>query len=391
MRVKPTVAARVDEDEVSDLAVRWQKGDQAAAARLYGACHEELLSRMSCYAVGDTDAEDLAHDVWLKLHRSIDLYNTSLPFWPWMGRIAKNHGIDVLRRRGIRVEEIAEPTLLETTPTHESDLAHQLDQRSVIRAALEQLPERQRDVVVSVLWLDEPQSEVACRLGLTNNALRQLLHRARRAMRMSLERAGVTVRDLCLAPALLIRPTWGRVVRWGTRDNSLIIQPIAVAVTAVALAAAVATVRATPDSGGERSSPAATPLAGPLTDGAADIPTHQPVAASGTTRRRIDRGHAARATDTRRSSAQETTPSLVDHPGVTLPDGTSITTGPESEPDYAYGVEADVTGDQVQVVGQESYGEDPTAEAADRQACDVFSWGVPGTYCYGKRAEPDRE
>jgi RNA polymerase sigma-70 factor, ECF subfamily len=51
-----------------------------------------------------TDGEDVAQDALFRAYRSLDTYDDSRPLAPWLFRIAHNHCIDFLRRRGVRIE-----------------------------------------------------------------------------------------------------------------------------------------------------------------------------------------------------------------------------------------------------------------------------------------------
>jgi RNA polymerase sigma-70 factor (ECF subfamily) len=49
-----------------------------------------------------TDGEDVVQDALFRAYRSLDTFDDSRPLAPWLFRIAHNHCIDFLRRRGIR-------------------------------------------------------------------------------------------------------------------------------------------------------------------------------------------------------------------------------------------------------------------------------------------------
>jgi RNA polymerase sigma-70 factor, ECF subfamily len=51
-----------------------------------------------------TDGEDVVQDALFRAYRSLDTYDESRPLAPWLFRIAHNHSIDFLRRRGVREE-----------------------------------------------------------------------------------------------------------------------------------------------------------------------------------------------------------------------------------------------------------------------------------------------
>src|ERR1035437_763075 len=67
------------------------------ARRVFGLCRYMLNSREG--------AEDATSEVFLKLQRSIESYDGSIPFPRWLLRVAGNQCIDALRRRqrGLKV------------------------------------------------------------------------------------------------------------------------------------------------------------------------------------------------------------------------------------------------------------------------------------------------
>jgi RNA polymerase sigma-70 factor (ECF subfamily) len=63
-----------------------------------------------------TDGEDVVQDAVFRAYRSLDTFDDSRPLAPWLFRIAHNHCIDFLRRRGVREEAeaaAAEPDFIE--------------------------------------------------------------------------------------------------------------------------------------------------------------------------------------------------------------------------------------------------------------------------------------
>ena len=76
--------------------------------RVFGLCRYMLNSREG--------AEDATSEVFLKLQRSIESYDGSIPFPRWLLRVAGNHCIDALRcrQRGAKViVEVEDPTAIE--------------------------------------------------------------------------------------------------------------------------------------------------------------------------------------------------------------------------------------------------------------------------------------
>ncbi len=86
--------------------------------RVFGLCRYMLDSRES--------AEDATSEVFLKLQRSIESYDSSIPFPRWLLRVAGNQCIDALRRqrrgRQVIVEVEDGATVLEAASDEQSPL-----------------------------------------------------------------------------------------------------------------------------------------------------------------------------------------------------------------------------------------------------------------------------
>src|SRR5436190_16432893 len=107
--------------------------------RVFGLCRYMLDSRES--------AEDATSEVFLKLQRSIESYNGSIPFPRWLLRVAGNQCIDALRhrKRGLRhIVEVEEGVaVIEAAASEPSPLGALLstEERSQVRDAIARLPE----------------------------------------------------------------------------------------------------------------------------------------------------------------------------------------------------------------------------------------------------------
>ena len=99
---------------------------------------------------------------------------------PWLHRIVHNTALNALRVAGYDYDELRE------TLEGSGGPAELAERRAVVRgtlAGLAALPERQRDALLQIAVEGRTQDEVAAELGLTQSAVRQLVHRARTALR----------------------------------------------------------------------------------------------------------------------------------------------------------------------------------------------------------------
>src|SRR5664279_1189818 len=107
--------------------------------RVFGLCRYMLDSR--------ENAEDVTSEVFLKLQRSIESYDRSMPFPRWLLRVTSNQCIDALRRRKRGRQVIVEGeegvAILEAASPELSPLGAALsaEERSEVRDAIAHLPE----------------------------------------------------------------------------------------------------------------------------------------------------------------------------------------------------------------------------------------------------------
>jgi RNA polymerase sigma factor (sigma-70 family) len=110
---------------------------------------------------------------------------------PWLKTVARRVAIDRVRRRreyasGLPVE------LEKWASDHDGnpeDMVVRAERSAEVRRALEQMPKRYRDVLLTYAEEESP-ARVARRLGLTPKATWTLLSRARTRLRVDLERLG---------------------------------------------------------------------------------------------------------------------------------------------------------------------------------------------------------
>lgn len=171
--------------EVRLAIARAKQGDRDAIRLLYIRYSGNVYGYLRSIVRDDREAEDLTQHVFLKLMTAIGKYqDQGVPFSGWLLRLARNVALDHLRRR-------------RPTPTEEVFDAHSHnddeDAREHARdlhAALDSLPDEQRQVMIMrhVVGLSPP--EIAERMGRSESSVHGLQHRGRRALQLELSRLG---------------------------------------------------------------------------------------------------------------------------------------------------------------------------------------------------------
>ena len=125
-----------------------------------------------------SDAEDVVQETLLAIHLKRHTWDTRRPIRPWIAAIARNKLIDALRRRGHRIEvQIEDIDVVQD----QEECTDPLDRYELDRM-LQNLNERQRDIVRSLSLNGASVRETAQRLAMGESAVRVTLHRALAAL-----------------------------------------------------------------------------------------------------------------------------------------------------------------------------------------------------------------
>jgi len=125
-------------------------------------------------------AEDAVQQTFLKAYQSMVSGDAELNLRPWLYRIAHNASLNLLRQNGWSHEELDENFDGVQRPDQALELRERLHD---MVAAVNALPERQRDAMLLREIDGLSYEEIAAAMGVGDGAVRQLLHRARATLR----------------------------------------------------------------------------------------------------------------------------------------------------------------------------------------------------------------
>jgi RNA polymerase sigma-70 factor (ECF subfamily) len=172
---------------------RWvkaaQSGSEQALEHLYRR-HWPWAHRAAYLVVHDAAAaEDIAQEAFLAAIRSLDRFDRSRPFGPWLNRIVINRAIDWVRARALRRETAGEldTDALAAEAAPDSGSAVYSDE---LVAALRQLSPEHRAVVVLRYLLEYTPGEIAKSLGIPRGTVNSRLRRALDQLGTEIEVAG---------------------------------------------------------------------------------------------------------------------------------------------------------------------------------------------------------
>ena len=172
----------VDPDSDRDLIARLRAGDPVAFDEVHGRFHARLFGFLARLARSRDVAEDLLAETWLRLVARGATLRPDTQIGPWLFTVARNLYVSYCRSRfletghadallGLWPSGCHQPSPLEETAASETERR--------MEAALATLPATYREVLLLVGVEGMQPSEAAAICGVTPEALRQRLHRAR--------------------------------------------------------------------------------------------------------------------------------------------------------------------------------------------------------------------
>jgi RNA polymerase sigma-70 factor (ECF subfamily) len=181
------VVAGTDEDE---LVRRAQGGDVDAYAALLRA-HRNAARRLGAVLAGPGDADEVVQDAFVKAWDGLASFRVPASFRPWLLRIVANEARNRRRAAGRRAHHelrfAADRTEASSAPTPEGAVLAE-DTRRTVRAALADLPERERDVLTCRYVVGLTEHETAAVLGIPRGTVKSRAARGLARLRTGLDR-----------------------------------------------------------------------------------------------------------------------------------------------------------------------------------------------------------
>ncbi len=176
----PSSTARV---EVSDREVirRVLGGDRTAFEILVRRYNQRMFRAARAIVRTDVDAEDVLQQAWLGVFRNLAQFRGDATFATWATRIAVNEALAAARKRPVVAEVVDGAS--EAAP--DAELAR-AQVGALLESCLANIPQGNREVMVLRDVLELDTAETAACLGLSEEAVRVRLHRARAAIAATL-------------------------------------------------------------------------------------------------------------------------------------------------------------------------------------------------------------
>jgi RNA polymerase sigma-70 factor, ECF subfamily len=185
-------------DPDAALMLRVKRGDTQAFAELVDKYKQPVVNFICRMLRDETEAEDLAQNVFVQVFKSAHRYRVSAKFSTWLFTITRNLCLNEIRRRSRHPAE----SLDAPHPEYDDQPRHQFEDRETslppdnllhreleqtIEQALASLPENQRTAILLCRQEDLSYEEIAEVLGCSLSATKSLIHRGRETLKQKLK------------------------------------------------------------------------------------------------------------------------------------------------------------------------------------------------------------
>lgn len=205
------VAVAEPASDEAELVESLRRGDEGAFAEVVRSHGEHLLATARRLLPSEPDAQDAVQEAFLSAFQALDGFRRESRLSTWLHRIVVNAALMRLRNRRRRPERSIEDLLLgfdhqgawKRAPARYEDPCDALERgeiREWVRCGIDRLPEGYRTVLLLRDILELDTDEAARLLGITPNAVKVRVHRARQALRTLLD-AGCDARNRREGPA----------------------------------------------------------------------------------------------------------------------------------------------------------------------------------------------
>lgn len=152
------------------------------------------IRRYLARLAGDHEALDLTQETFVRVHQGLAAFRGDSSLSTWIYRIATNAALDRLRKATATGAELDDDAVADSSPPTDEQAARR-EMSACVQEFVDRLPAGYRSVLVLSDLEELSDREIAEVLGISVEAAKIRLHRARARLRVELERGCVVSRD----------------------------------------------------------------------------------------------------------------------------------------------------------------------------------------------------
>ena len=165
-----------DSEQWQEWATAAQAGDKRAYSSLLSAIHPYIHNVL--YKSLNDSAEDVAQEVLISVHKSLDSYTPDRPFKPWLMSIINFRKMDYLRKYYAQRQDVTSttednPEFISGNVTNDNHLGELKD----IEGALSNFSDKQQEIFRKIKIEGYTAQEVANEMDMKESAVKVSAHR----------------------------------------------------------------------------------------------------------------------------------------------------------------------------------------------------------------------
>jgi RNA polymerase sigma-70 factor (ECF subfamily) len=172
------------------LVRNYQLGQEHAFVLLMERYRNELYHFLFRFLGNRSSADDIFQEAFLQVHLSIDSFDTTRPFKPWLFTVAANKARDYLRKNKKHAAELSASVtdnqpdgtplldLIDTDLEVPQDAVELQETRRLVQDTIASLPVHLREILIMAYFHQLPYKEIASNLGIPLGTVKSRLHAA---------------------------------------------------------------------------------------------------------------------------------------------------------------------------------------------------------------------
>jgi len=150
--------------------------------------HKDYAYSLALKIVHDPlDAEEIAHDAFIKAYKSLNKFNQTAKFSTWLYRIVFNTAISHIRKNTLALEDIAEISIQPESSLSSSDGLYAEERTKYIDKAMKKLLPLDATIITLFYMKQLNLDEIGQVVGIKAAAIKVKLFRARKRLGRELE------------------------------------------------------------------------------------------------------------------------------------------------------------------------------------------------------------
>lgn len=173
----------------NEIIESFVNGDGKAFAILYELYSDKVYNTSLSYAKNIEDAEEITQDVFVKIYKNAKTFKGDSSFSTWVYRITVNTSLNYLKKKNRF--SLFRNTLAKSQPIdfkHPGVLLENKENAASLLKAMDYLPNNQKTAFILSYIEELPRQEVADIMETSLKAVEALLQRAKKNLRVKLEK-----------------------------------------------------------------------------------------------------------------------------------------------------------------------------------------------------------